>query len=559
MTDINNKKLKILIIGGSVAGLSAATRARRINELAEITIIDDSKYIGYPISILPAFASGVINKKESVVSGQEEKIIEVYNIRILKNHKATQIDRKEKKVTIKNIETKKISEILYDKLILACGNKFILPKTSEIRSKNIFILKKFDDALNIRSYIEKTAAEEITIIGVNYLGLLTANNFIKKGFKVTIIEEKQRLMEEFDDEFSFLIKNELLKNGANVIVGASIKKLIRNDKDIVYKIMLDNGIVIHPQLVIFFERIAPNIDLANQSSLSIGNTGRIIVNNKMQTQDLDIFAVGNISETFNSITKCPGNNHLIGPAQFQGRVAATNAAGVEMTYTGIIGTKIIKFQNLTIGITGLNKEYAKENGYNIFSLTIYAGNHERFFSGAEQLRLKIIVDKENRKVLGAQVSSKGDGVDKTLDVLATAIYSGLTVDDLINLNLSYSTELSTSKSPINIIAMAAANRLDGLSNTVNMNDIYVNDKICILDIRNKKEYLKSHIESSIWIPLNELRSRLDEIPKDMDIYIYGHIGVRGYIAERILKGSGFDSVFNIEGGLTSIKVSENMR
>src|SRR4030042_3931740 len=262
--------------------------------------------------------------------------------------------------------------------------------------------------------------------------------------------------------------------------------------------------------------------------------------------DQDIFSIGSIAESYNRITNLPESSHFMIPVQIQGRVAGSVAAGQEMIYLGSIKTTVIKFQDFVIGSAGLNIQALNKIGIDNYSVTLFAGDHERYQPINEKLHIKILVNKENRRILGAQICGKSNKVDKKLDLLYTAMYSNLTIDDLQMLGLSYTPELSYSKNPINTLGMIASNRMDGLSEVLTINDILLESKLFILDIRNKDEYTKSHIEGSTWIPLNELRKRLDEIPKDINVYICGHVGIRGYIAERILKGNGFKNVFNIE-------------
>jgi NADPH-dependent 2,4-dienoyl-CoA reductase/sulfur reductase-like enzyme/rhodanese-related sulfurtransferase len=555
MSEIN---YKILILGGGTSGISAATRARRINENAEISIIEESNYLAYQISSIPLFISGVIKNKDSIIAGNEEKLLEIYNIKIFKNYQALKIKRDEKKVIIKNLKTEFTSELYYDKLIIATGNNFLYQKNNGFSGQNFFTLKNIDDAISIRNYIEKTSARNITIIGSNHFSLNIANNLVQAGFIVSIIENSNKLIGEFDDEFNYLIKEEVIRSGVKLYLENQIKKIFKNQENIINKIELNNT-VIDTQIVIYMDNMTPNTIIAHDSGLSVGKEGGIIVNIKMQTSDPNIFAIGGAAQTFNSISREREISTLIGPSQFQGRVAGTVAGGGDMNFTGIIGTRYLKFNKLSIGMTGLTENVAKELGFEINSFTVFSGNYERFIPGATQLHLKIISDKTTRRILGALVSGKGDGVDKRLDVFAASIYSGLVVDDLINLNLCYSPEISTYKDPVNIVGMVGANRLDGISQSVKLNQITSYDKVTILDVRSKNEYQKEHLLNSIWIPLNQLRKKINEIPKDKSIYIYGHIGIRGYIAERILKGSGFTNVYNIDGGIASVKISESMR
>jgi NADPH-dependent 2,4-dienoyl-CoA reductase/sulfur reductase-like enzyme len=335
---------KIIIIGGSIAGLTAATRARRLNERAQITIIEDSNYIGYHISALPAFVSGNIKKKESLLTDSEENLIEIYNIQVLKNHKAIEINATEKFIKIKNLSSNIIINLPYDKLILACGNKFQKPKIEGINLTNIFTFKNIQDATNILEYLEKTSAKSISIIGSNYYSLITVNMLLNKGYEITLIHDKPDILDDYDSDFNLLIKDELIRSGVTVYLDTQVKKFIKNDKNKASEIELSNKMKIKTHMVIFFHPYIPNIELAQQAELIIGNTGRIKVNQQLMTSNPNIFAIGNIAETFNAITKQADYAERISITTLQARIASTNAAGGNQLFRGIIGTKILKLQ-----------------------------------------------------------------------------------------------------------------------------------------------------------------------------------------------------------------------
>jgi NADPH-dependent 2,4-dienoyl-CoA reductase/sulfur reductase-like enzyme/rhodanese-related sulfurtransferase len=552
-----SNNLKLVIIGGSLAGLTAATRARRINEKAEITIVESGNYIGIPLPALPEFAAGIIKKKESLITDVDIRIEQIYNIRILKNTKAIEIDREKKIVSVKDNNSGKISQIAYDKLLLACGNKFSIPSIAKNKLANVFTLKTIDDSINIQNFIKKTGAKDVTIVGTNYFGLMTASFFIKSGFNLSIIDNKQDITDDFDKDFNFLIKEELTNNGVKIYLNKDIKDYSKIEKERVSRIKLQDGSSIDTHLIIFLNHITPNYELAKKSGLDLNNANRIKVNEKFQTSDPDIYAVGSIIEQYHIINKKSFSKIPTGAAtQLQAKLAGTIIAGGDANNRGIYESRLIVFENMTIGFVGLNSNDAKKYNINTISVALHTGSHERFIPGSKHIYMKILVNSDTKKIIGAQVSGKGDGVDKRLDTLSTAIYSGLTLEDINNLNLCYSPGLSVSKDPINILGAIGLDRFNGYSHAVDFDEVPFNSETLILDVRSKEEYLKSRIENSMCIPLNELRDRLNEIPKEKHIYIFGHIGIMGYIAERILKGNGFTNVFNIEGGILSIKMKE---
>jgi NADPH-dependent 2,4-dienoyl-CoA reductase/sulfur reductase-like enzyme/rhodanese-related sulfurtransferase len=555
---MNNEPIKIIIIGGGTAGISAATRARRINENAEITIIEESGFAAYPMSALPSFVSGLIKHSDFVLPNNEEYLSNVFNLILIKNHRVLKINKEAKNIHIQNLKTNIVIEKNYDTLIISTGIKFSIPKFLNVQASNFFILKNLDDAINIRQFIEKTSIKNITLIGSNFFSLNLANSFLQNGFNVSIIEKSGRILNDFDDEFNYILKEEIIKSGIKFYPESQIRKFIKTESGTVNKI--ETNFSFHDvQLVIYCDNIAPNSDLASFAKLQISNDGGIVTDKTMQTSCQGIFAAGSCAQTFHSISSKPEISFFIGPTQFQGRVAGTNAASGMMNFTGVLGTNFMNFNGFCIGITGLTEEKARLAGFKAVSLTTFNGNRERFMHGSTKLHSKIVYDSDTRQILGALVCGNGDGVDKRLDVFSTAIYSKLVVDDLINLNLCYSPEISTYKDPVNVIGMVAANRLDHISTSIKLNDINFSDDIVLLDVRSKSEFQKEHLLNSLWIPLLELRARLNEVPTDKPIYIYGHVGMRGYIAERILKGRGYEKVFNIDGGMTSIKISENLR
>lgn len=555
---MSDNLLNIVIIGGSVAGVAAATRVKRLNENAQITLIEEGEYIGYSRYLLCAYACAPGNLDGGLLTGMEEKLTNIYDINIRKNTIIKEINKEQKRLVIEDSITRIADEIKYDKVIITEEDVTRLPKMFGMKSQNIFKIDRFNDIQNINEYVAKTGAKIITIVGATYFGLLTALNYSKKGYDVVIIEENKKYLDQFDDEFSYLIKEELIRNNINVFTGSGIYKLIKNLKDHVSQIQLKNDVVIKTHLVIFFTTPVPYNGFATKTGLSLNESGRIIVNEKMESTNPDFYAAGCIAGSFNYTMKSDDYADLPGPCRQQARIAASNACGYDLFFKGILNTKIIKIGKFTVAQTGINVDIALNNNMEAYPLTLFAGNKERFSPGAKQIHLKIIVDKTNKLILGAQACSYGEGVDKKTDIIATAIYANLGIDELSNLELSYAPDLSTAVDPINTMGMMAYNQSNGLSNVINISDIDLRRDFFILDVRNENEKRKFHVDNSIWIPLSELRSRISEIPHQAVIYIYSHVGRRGYIAERILKGNGFEEVYNIQGGITSIKIETNL-
>ncbi|HOV13836.1 MAG TPA: FAD-dependent oxidoreductase [Spirochaetota bacterium] len=548
---------KIFIIGGGTSGISAANRIRRLNENCEITIIDQQEHIGYPVSALPLYISNKITKKEVILSDYENKLTKIYNILVLKKHEVTKIDRIQKKLFIKSLNDDTVIEKDYDKIVIASGSKLNIPKIYGTNADNFFKFSDLSDAIAIKNYIEKFNPKIITIIGLNQVSLNLANELLSCGFLINIVESSSKLLTDFDEEFNFMLKEEFAKSGVKIFLSNDYLKFVKNDTNSIHSLEITKY-NIDTQLVIYCDRIIPNSLMAKNSGIDVGVNDGILIDENMRTNDKDIFACGDVAETINLISKDREIFHTLNVSEIQGRIAGSNVAGFEVSYKGMVKTVFYLFNNLKMGITGLNLSQAKNVGYDASSITIYNGNYERFVSGSTKLHIKTVFDNNTKKILGAQVCGKGEGVDKRIDVFATAIYAGLTVSDLAVIDFSYHSEISVYKEAINVSGMVSENKINHISDSIAMKEINYNEDFVILDIRNKSEYQKEHLLNSIWIPLSDLRDRVGELPKNKKIYVYGHVGLRGYVAERILKGNGFRDVCNIDGGITSIKILENI-
>jgi NADPH-dependent 2,4-dienoyl-CoA reductase/sulfur reductase-like enzyme/rhodanese-related sulfurtransferase len=549
--------INIVVIGGSAAGITAATRIKRVNDNANVTIIEESSDIGYSIPALPDFTSQNITNINSIHTGTDDQLSGIYKINILQNSKALEINNSEKFVLYKSYANEKNEKIKYDKLILATGTKSIIPKPFNPNTHNIFCLKNIHDSQKIVEYIKKTAADDVVILGLNYYSLLLVSSLIKKGYKISIISNNENI-DDFDIEFAQIIKNELLNNNVTLYLNKTIKKLVYLDRTIVNEIKLSDDTAIKSNVIINMELFLPNLDLIKHTGILLSPSGKIKVNNKLQTSDPDIYAVGNIVDTINSVTGQSDSADLLNQVLLQARIAGSNAAGMNFTYNGFIRNKLLKIDNLYIGYTGLSTIEAQKYYPNSMTVTIFSSNSERFLPNSKQLHLKLIFNKSDRKILGYQISGYDKGIDKRLDAAYLTLYSNLTIDDLVNLNFSYNPGVSLYRDPLNILGMMAENLFTELSNPLGLSNFYMNQDYFIVDIRNNNDYKKSHLENSICIPLDELRKNTDKIPKDKTIIIYSYVGRKGYIAERILKSNGFQNVFNIEGGMSSIKLFENI-
>ena len=556
MSQDNNES--IIIIGGSNAGVSAATRIRRLNEKANITIIEQSSFIGSNQAALPYFISGAVTSVETIIADIEPTLQNVYDIDLLKNCQVTRIDRKNHKLYIYNHVNMQDFEMEYDKLVVATGFEYDVTEDSTISSmNNFFTLKSLEDVIKIRHFIDTSAVRDIAIIGSNCISVKTAAALIEQGFNVTLIDKKPVLLEEFDDDFNSILKKEITKADCTLYLNTDVRKYTKNADNYITLVQAD-GLELKVDMVLYFDNIRPNTRLAQSCGCNVGSNNGLCVNADFRTNDDSIWAGGSAVELPDFITKDMTTKFSVSQSSFHGRQIGSNICGTNTTESHNVMNYFFKLKSFAVGIAGINESQAKKSGYDYIIAEVFTGDHERFIPNAHQIHLKLIVDRKSRRILGGQVSGSSDSVERKMDIILSAIYGGMTVDMLTNMNFSYNPQMNLVADPVNTVAMIAQNIIDGISNPVYSKNLTLSDNICLLDIRTKNEHDRSRVINSLWIPLDELRDRLKEIPKDKKIYVYGHVGIRSYIAERILKGSGFKHVYNIVGGISSIKINENI-
>ena len=411
-----------------------------------------------------------------------------------------------------------------------------------------FTLRTVPDADTIFDYIEEKEPEKAVVLGGGYIGLETAEALHHRGLEVSLVELLPQVMTLLDIEMAEYFHNHIKETGIDLFLNNGVKEIVKNSSNKVEKVILQDGKELEADLVIASLGVRPNKDLAEKAGLETGKTGAIKVNNKMETSDPDIFAAGDAVESTNLVTGKKGWFALAGPANKQGRVAGANSAGEKLTFKGVVGTGICRFNKLVAAKTGLSEREAKENGYTYCIATIHSKSHAEYYPGAEILHIKIVFDRNTRKLLGAQVVGN-DGVDKRIDVFATSLYFGATVDDLAYLDLAYAPPFGAAKDPVNMAGMTGQNRLDGMEDFMCFKEYYENkDKFTLIDVRDVKEFEEDgNIKGARLIPLNNLRDEMNTIEKDKQVAIFCKAGYRGYVGQRILKHNGF-KVKNLDGG-----------
>lgn len=536
---------KVIIVGGVAGGATAAARLRRLSEDIQIVLVERGEYISFANCGLPYYIGETIKDRSNLLVQTVEGMSKRFNIDIRTLSEVTKIDPEKKAVTIQNLRTNEVYEETYDKLLLSPGARPIVPPVPGLgENKTLFTLRNIPDTDRIKNFVDQEKPERAVIIGGGFIGLEMSENLAHRGIQVTIVEMANQVMAPIDYEMASLVHNHLKEKGVRLVLENGLQAFANEGK----KVILSDGTEIETDMTILAIGVRPESQLAKDTGLALGGRGGIVVNEYLQTSNEDIYAVGDAVEVVDYIN---GNKTMIplaGPANRQGRIAANNIMGKKEKYEGTLGTSIAKVFDLSVAVTGNNEKTLKRLGVSYEVVHIHPSSHAGYYPGATPISLKLIFDKDTGKIFGAQAVGT-DGADKRIDVIATAIKGGLTVEDLTNLELSYAPPYSSAKDPVNMAGYVATNLMNGELEHVQWHEIdkIIEDDGILIDVREPIEREFGHIKGSINIPLNELRDRLDEIPKDKTVYVSCQVGLRGYLATRILKNNGFD-VKNVDGG-----------
>ena len=538
--------MKVIIVGGVAGGATTAARLRRLNEKAEIILIERGNFISFANCGLPYYIGDVIKNKKDLLVQTPEKFNKRFNIDVRIKQEVTKIDRKEKCIVIKNLETNEEYKESYDKLVLSPGANPINP-FKDLNSEKIKTLRNVEDSVEIKDYIIKNNIKNVAIIGGGYIGVEVAENLSNfNDVKVTIIEKASHLIAPLDEDMARFVHKLLEKKGINIILNNGVKEIINKyDK---LNIILENE-KIDSEYIILCLGVRPEDKLAVDAELKVYPKGGIEVDDHMRTNDEDIYALGDAVKIKNCVTEDMSYISLAGPANKQARVVANNICGKETSYDGSIGSSILKIFDYNLGITGINEATCKNSNIQYKTIILSPFSHATYYPGANMLTIKAIYEQKTGKILGAQVWGK-EGVDKVTDILATAIIMKMTAYDLEKLELCYAPPFSSAKSPVNLLGNSIVNEIEGLVETVTWEDVENlnnNNNISILDARTDAEYEEGAFKGCIHIPLDDLRGNLDKLDKTKTYLVYCKTGLRSYIACRILSQNGF-KVQNITGG-----------
>lgn len=538
---------KILIVGGVAGGATAAARLRRLDENAEIIMFERDEYISFANCGLPYYIGEVIEDREKLLVQTPEAMKERFNIDVRINSEVVSIDTENKKVKV-NSKDRGVYEESYDYILLSPGAKPVRPNIPGINSNKIFSLRNIPDTDRIKDYVDNHGIKSAVVIGGGFIGVEMAENLIERKVDVTLVEAVPHILAPFDSDMVVIAEKELEQNGVKLILADGVKAFA--EKNGAIEIALNSDKKLSADMVILAIGVTPDTGFLKGSGIELGPKNHIIVNEKMQTNIEGIYAVGDAIEIMDFVTEQKTAIPLAGPANKQGRIAADNIAGIESVYKGSQGTSILKIFDLTAASTGANERTLQRLNIPYKTVYIHPNSHAGYYPEALSLSIKLIFN-DDGKILGAQILGY-DGVDKRIDVIATAIRMKGTVEDLSELELSYAPPYSSAKDPVNMAGFAAQNVLNNMTSVISVSefDKINKDNYVLLDVRTSDEFENGHIEGAINIPIDNLRNRLNELDKGKDIILYCQVGLRGYIATRILLQNGY-KVKNLSGGYKS--------
>ena len=539
--------MKVVIVGGVAGGASAAARIRRLDESAEIIVFEKTGYISYANCGLPYYIGDVITDSSDLTLQTPESFWTRFRILVKVNHEVTNIDVTKKTVTVKNLLTGTEWEEPYDKLLLSPGAKPVRPNLPGIDSEKIFSLRTVEDTFRIHDYLEKTKAQSAVIVGGGYIGIEVAENLKEKGLNVTIVQRPNQLMNTLDYDMASFVHSKLRVKGISLRLNSNVTSF-RQDGERIVTLLEDNS-EIAADMVLLAIGVAPENSLAKQAGLKLGVKGSIVVNDRMETSVQDIYAVGDAIQVKHFVTEEDTVIALAGPANKQGRIAADNICGGDSHYQGSMGSSIIKIFDMTVAGTGLTEKVAKSMGIDCESVVLSPASHAGYYPGAKVMTMKVVFEKDTWKLLGAQIVGT-EGVDKRLDVLATAMHAGMKANMLKDLDLAYAPPFSSAKDPVNMAGFMIENIRNGFMKQYHWDeiaDLPRDGSVTLLDARTVWEYQQGHIDGYINIPVDDLRERMNEIDDSKPVYVICQSGLRSYIACRILTQNGFDC-YNFSGG-----------
>lgn len=540
---------RLLIIGGVAGGATAAARARRLDETAEITLLERGPYVSYANCGLPYYIAGEIEDRAKLLLQTPEGFHARYRVTAHVDTEALEIDASAHRVRVRSPEGERW--VAYDKLILAQGGKPISPPLPGADAPHVFAMWTVPDTDHIQDFLTTEKPRTAVVVGGGFIGLEMAGAFQRRGIATTVVELLPTVMAVMDRAFGIAIAKELEANGVSVVTGVGLKAIHARDKTV----ELADGRTIPAELVLFSVGVRPELALAKTAGLTLGVTGALVVDDRMRTSDPDIYAAGDMLEVLHKVSGKKARLPLAGPANRQGRIAASNALGRDMRYAGALGTSVVKVFDATAGSTGLTEKAAREAGFDVGVAIVHKEHHAGYYPGAKELTLQLVYDRKTARLLGGQAFGH-EGADKRIDVLATALQGKLTLHDLAEVDLAYAPPYSSANDPVNLAAFVGLNDISGDSPLVTAAQLKAELASAkppfVLDVRTHAEHGRSHLAGAVQIGVNDLRAEIDRVPRDRRIVVHCRVGFRGHLALRILKGLGFQDVANVTGGFLSM-------
>lgn len=539
----------LLIIGGVAAGATAAARARRLDNDVEITLLEAGADVSFANCGLPYYLGRDIEYRSSLILASEETFDDQYKVKVHTHTEATKIEREAKHVVARNSKTGKEEVYPYDALILAQGGKPVVPPLPGVDKKHVFQLWTLADMDSIDHYIEEHEPKKAVVVGGGFIGLEMVEALTKRGIKVTLVEMAEQVMPNLEGEFAGFITKELQDFGVQLKLGKSLESIEDT------KVLLNDGSTVDTDFVLLSVGVQPTLQIAKDAGLAIGPAGGLEVDSEMRTSDESIYAAGDMAEVRHTVLGKTVRMPLAGPANRQGRLAAENALGAHRSYKGVSGTSVVKVFEAVAGSVGLNLKAAKDAGLDADAVVVHKASHTSYFPGSEKVSLMLIFDKKTKQLLGAQAAGRV-GIDKRLDVIATAMAGSLTIDDLAELDLAYAPPFNSPNGPVNMAAFTAQNHLSNFSPSILAKDLetFVLEKQPIaIDLRDPITFGKASLRGSNNLSQAMLRDNLDKIPQGHAILLISDDGQKGHVVLRMLKGAGFEEVYNLSGGYISME------
>lgn len=556
LTRVMTQPTKLVVVGGVAGGATAAARARRVREDAEITVLERGPYVSYANCGLPYFIGRDIDQRSKLLLQTPEGFDRRYRVDVRLRTEALEIDLAGRRVRARGPAGE--AWIPYDALVLAQGGTPILPPLPGADLPHVFKLWTVPDMDRLDGYLIEHQPKTAVVVGGGFIGLEMAEAFRHRGLDVTVVELMPTVMSMMDREFGARIAEELAANGVKTLTGVGVTA-IEVDVSGRRSVRLADGRAIPGDLVLFSVGVKPELTLAKQAGLAIGPAGGLIVDEYLQTSDPHVWAAGDMVEVTQKISGRHVRIPLAGPANRQGRIAASNALGAKMPYDGALGTSVVKVFEATAAMTGLTERAAREMGaeagWDVGVAVIHKDHHAGYYPGGQEMALKIVYDRKTARLLGAEAFGHG-GVDKRIDVLATALQGKLTLHDLAEIDLAYAPPFSSANDPVNLVAFVGLNDVSGFSPLVTAAGLRAELTSAtppfVLDVRTAGEFARGHLRGAVNVPVDDLRARLAELPRDRRIAVHCKGGFRGHLAMRVLSAEGFTGMVNVTGGFTSM-------